>query len=170
MQSTSTSCQQHPPWLWQYHGLSFDGSCVLFVVYGMVSRFSSNRATRRAYDQNQPTTKINHWPTYTNQSVFGLKFLGSIQTVVDQSESSGFTATKSSAESKDKDVFNIAVVHFSELFSDFLLGYIGTIWVQHIDNLHTRASEFGVFPGVLNLCLPSVYVAANGLSRIYGCE
>jgi hypothetical protein len=85
---------------------------------------------------------ISYLKTYANQTVLGFKFLGRVQGVVDEGESSRLASTKSSAETKDKDVLLVGLVQFRELFTEVILGDVGASRVQDVDDLKGWTDEW----------------------------
>ncbi|RUS91019.1 hypothetical protein EGW08_001236, partial [Elysia chlorotica] len=73
--------------------------------------------------------------TYPGKSVFGFKFLGLIERVIDKSKACGLSTTKVSAEPEAENCISGSFVSFSKLFSDFCLGECGEPRMQNINNL-----------------------------------
>ena len=77
--------------------------------------------------------------TYTSETVLWLKLLGRVQGVVDQGEPSRLATTESSAEAKHENVLLVRLVQLGQLFSEIILGDVGTTRVQDVDDLSDGA-------------------------------
>jgi len=79
----------------------------------------------------------------TNQSVMGLELLQGFWGIVDESETSCLSATELSLETENVDLVLVGLVHFGELASEFILGDVGSVWVEDIND-HLLSAEEGV--------------------------
>jgi hypothetical protein len=68
----------------------------------------------------------------TNQSVVGLELLQCLWRVVDESEPGCLSTTELSLETENVDLVLVGLVEFGELASEFILGDVGTVWVEDI--------------------------------------
>ena len=68
----------------------------------------------------------------TNQSVVGLELLQRLGRIVDQSETSCLSTTILSLQTENVDLILVGLVHFGELATEFILGDVGSVWVEDI--------------------------------------
>lgn len=78
-----------------------------------------------------------------NQSVVGLELLQSFRRIVDKGETGCLSTTILSLETEHVDLVLVGLVHFGELGSEFILGDVGSVWVEYIND-HLLAAEEGV--------------------------
>jgi len=79
----------------------------------------------------------------TNQSVVGLKLLQRLWRIVHERESGRLSTTILRLQTENVDLVLVGLVHFGELASEFILGDVGTVGVEDIDD-HLLAAEEGV--------------------------
>jgi len=79
----------------------------------------------------------------SNKTVVGFKFFKSLISVVNQSKPSGLATTILCAETKNRNLVLVGLVQFSELGPKIVLGDIGPIGVENIDN-HLLPSKKGI--------------------------
>jgi len=79
----------------------------------------------------------------TDQSVVWLEFLQGLGRVVNQGETSCLSTTKLGLQTENIDLVLVGLVELGELGSEFVLGDVGTVWVEDINN-HLLAAEEGV--------------------------
>jgi len=65
--------------------------------------------------------------TNSDQSVMGLEFLQCLRRIVDESETSGLSATELCLETEDIDLVLVRLVKFGNLSTELLLGDVGTV-------------------------------------------
>lgn len=62
----------------------------------------------------------------------GLELLQGFWGIVDESETSCLSATELGLETENVDLVLVGLVHFGELGSEFILGDVGSVWVEDI--------------------------------------
>jgi hypothetical protein len=62
----------------------------------------------------------------------GLKLLQRLGRIVDQRETSCLSTTILSLETENVDLVFVGLVHFGELTTEFILGDVGSVWVEDI--------------------------------------
>lgn len=70
--------------------------------------------------------------TVPDKAVVGLKLLEGVVGVVDQSKTSGLSATELGAETEDGDLVFVGLVQLSKLAAELILGNVGSIRVEDI--------------------------------------
>lgn len=72
--------------------------------------------------------------TVSDESVGWLELLGVSDRVVDETETSGLTTTVLSSETEDRNSILVSLVDTSELLSQLILGDVGSVWVENVND------------------------------------
>lgn len=72
--------------------------------------------------------------TVSDKSVSGLELLQGLLGVVDETETSGLSATKLGSKTKDGDSVLLGLVKSTNLLSELVLGDVGSVGVKDINN------------------------------------
>jgi hypothetical protein len=75
-----------------------------------------------------------------DETVLGLELLHGLGGVVDQGEAGGLAATELRAQTEDGDLVLLGLVHPAELLAELLLGDVGAVGVQNVNN-HLLATQ-----------------------------
>lgn len=71
----------------------------------------------------------------TDQSVVGFEFLQCLWRIVDESETGCLSTTELSLKTEDVNLVLAGLVETGKLFSELVLGDIGTVWVEDIPRI-----------------------------------
>jgi len=77
----------------------------------------------------------------TNQSVVGFKFLQGLGRIVNEGKASCLSTTELSLETENVDLVLGGLVHLGEFATKFILGDVGTVWVEDINDHLLAAKE-----------------------------
>jgi len=79
--------------------------------------------------------------SYSDQAIMGLKLLQRLWRIVHERETSCLSTTILCLQAENVDLVLVGLVHFGELASEFLLGDVGTVGVEDIDDHLLAAQE-----------------------------
>jgi hypothetical protein len=102
-------------------------TCIHFVSTSPISRKAGAERTLLSGRLLNLACKSN-----TDQSVVGLKLLQRLGRIVDQRETSCLSTTILSLQTENVDLVLVGLVHFGELATEFILGDVGSVWVEDI--------------------------------------
>jgi len=71
----------------------------------------------------------------------GFEFLQCLWGIVDESETSCLSTTKLSSETENVDLVLAGLVKFGEFASELILGDVGTVWVEDVNDHLSSAEE-----------------------------
>lgn len=79
--------------------------------------------------------------TISDKTVTGLELLSSINRVVNETETSGLTTTVLGLQTKNGDGVLLSAVDRSKLLTELILGDVGTVGVQDVNNELTTSKK-----------------------------
>jgi hypothetical protein len=81
-----------------------------------------------------------------------LELLQGFWGIVDESETSCLSATELSLETENVDLVLVGLVHFGKLASEFILGDVGSVWVEDITIKTSRLEPVPSIDTRIQLC------------------